>query len=126
VSDNDIPIIMLLIGGDFATLAAMCKGLAVGTPVVVVRVCSHQNDKLKTKSVLVYHTSSPVRMKYYNIFHNPRPTGYFENLFRSLGWIQIFRYLYPQRICCRSKSNALFVQRIHPILNKRECCIIDN
>ncbi|CAF4581833.1 unnamed protein product [Rotaria socialis] len=37
VSDSDIPIIMLLIGGDFATLAATCKGLAVGTPVVVVR-----------------------------------------------------------------------------------------
>ncbi|CAM4803184.1 unnamed protein product [Rotaria magnacalcarata] len=37
VSDSDIPIIMLLIGGDFTTLAATCKGLAVGTPVVVVR-----------------------------------------------------------------------------------------
>jgi hypothetical protein len=29
---------MLLLGGDFTTLAAICKGLENGTPVVVVRV----------------------------------------------------------------------------------------
>jgi hypothetical protein len=30
---------MLLIGGDFITLMAVCKGLENGTPVVVVQVC---------------------------------------------------------------------------------------
>ncbi|UJR07341.1 hypothetical protein I4U23_011628 [Adineta vaga] len=35
--DHDIPIIMLSIGGDFSTLAMIGKGLAAGTPVVVVR-----------------------------------------------------------------------------------------
>ncbi len=38
VFDNDIPIVMLLIGGDFTTLTAIRKGLENGTPVVVVRV----------------------------------------------------------------------------------------
>jgi hypothetical protein len=37
-SDNYIPVVMLLLGGDFTTLAAICKGLEDGTPVVVVRV----------------------------------------------------------------------------------------
>ncbi|CAF1184093.1 unnamed protein product, partial [Adineta ricciae] len=37
VSDHDIPIIMLLIGGDFETLNAICEGLTVGTPVIVIR-----------------------------------------------------------------------------------------
>ncbi|CAF0727747.1 unnamed protein product [Adineta steineri] len=37
VSDHDIPIIMLLIAGDFSTLATICKGLAAATPIVVIR-----------------------------------------------------------------------------------------
>jgi hypothetical protein len=36
--DNYIPVVMLLLGGDFTTLAAICKGLEDGTSVVVVRV----------------------------------------------------------------------------------------
>nr|ACD54609.1 transient receptor potential cation channel protein-like protein [Adineta vaga] len=37
VFDNDIPIVMLLLGGNFTTLIAICQGLENGTPVVVVR-----------------------------------------------------------------------------------------
>jgi hypothetical protein len=43
---------MLLLGGDFTTLAAICKGLEDGTPIVVVRVriltsgtISYKNEK---------------------------------------------------------------------------------
>ncbi|CAF1026030.1 unnamed protein product [Adineta steineri] len=35
--DNDIPIVMLLLGGDFTTLTAICKSLENGTPLVVAR-----------------------------------------------------------------------------------------
>jgi hypothetical protein len=52
VFDNDIPVVMLLLGGDFMTLATICKGLENGTPVVVVRVripksitISYKNEK---------------------------------------------------------------------------------
>ncbi|UJR11064.1 hypothetical protein I4U23_015247 [Adineta vaga] len=37
IFDNDIPIVMILLGGNFTTLIAICQGLENGTPVVVVR-----------------------------------------------------------------------------------------
>ncbi|CAF1202132.1 unnamed protein product [Rotaria sordida] len=36
--DNHIPIVVLLFGGNFTTLRALCRYLKTGTPVVVVRV----------------------------------------------------------------------------------------
>ncbi len=58
--DNDIPIIMLLIGGDFATLVVTCKGLAVGTPVVVVRVRISCPEPFYIKMKLIHHIKKTV------------------------------------------------------------------
>ena len=57
VFDNDIPIVMLLLGGDFTTLITMCKGLENGTPVVVVRV------RIFTSSSISYKMKNNIRKK---------------------------------------------------------------
>ncbi len=45
---------MLLLGGDFTTLMAICKGLENGTPVVVVRVCIPTFKNMVTKLSIIY------------------------------------------------------------------------
>jgi hypothetical protein len=41
---------MLLIGGDFITLIAICKGLENGRPLVVVQVCVFMSDSIFYKN----------------------------------------------------------------------------
>ena len=73
--DNDIPVVMLLLGGDFTTLMAICEGLKDGTPVVVVRVRTSVSENMLTILNTVSLTNLMILAKTMNVVLNEKYTN---------------------------------------------------